>query len=199
MPKDNMSPEDMALFRSLTQTVKPLKKNKHIERESPKTNPRVLAANAIFTEPKIEPINKARAEPRVSTELSGIYLSNFYTNEVGAETTLSWCRHGIPRKRSSELKQGKIAWEAKLDLHGFRADDAAQTLLDFIARHQALEHRCLLIVHGKGNRGNEAPVLKNLVNYWLQQIPQVLAFHSAIPRDGGNGALYVLLKRNREK
>jgi DNA-nicking Smr family endonuclease len=126
-------------------------------------------------------------------------LSNFYTNEVGAETTLSWCQHGIPRKRFSELKQGKIPWDSKLDMHGLRADDAAQTLLDFIARHQTLDHRCLLIVHGKGNHRSEAPVLKNLVNHWLQQIPQVLAFHSALPREGGNGALYVLLKRNRGK
>lgn len=197
MSKDSIPPEDADLFRLLTQTVKPLKQNKLVERE--KTKPRVLTRNVHFTEPETGTTKTARSESVISPEPSTIHLSSFCTNEVGAETTLSWCQHGIPRKRFSELKQGKIHWDAKLDMHGLRADDAAQTLLDFISRHQALEHRCLLIVHGKGNHRSEAPVLKNLVNHWLPQIPQVLAFHSALPREGGNGALYVLLKRNREK
>lgn len=199
MAKDGMSPEDAALFRLLTQTVKPLKKSKVIERASPKPDPRGKTARVNVLEPKTETTQTARSEPIPSSDSPAIYLSNYYPNEVGAETPLSWCQHGIPRKRFSELKQGKIAWDSKLDMHGLRTDDAAQTLLDFILRHQALDHRCLLIVHGKGNHRNEAPVLKNLVNHWLQQIPQVLAFHSAIPREGGNGALYVLLKRNRDK
>ncbi|EXJ09223.1 Smr domain protein [Nitrincola nitratireducens] len=42
-------------------------------------------------------------------------------------------------------------------------------------------------------------MIKSCVNDWLQQIPQVLAFTSAQPKDGGTGAVYVLLKRNKDK
>ena len=50
-------------------------------------------------------------------------------------------------------------------------------------------------MHGKGLRSGPAgPVLKNSVQHWLSQWDEVLAFVSAQPRDGGSGALYVLLK-----
>jgi len=41
-------------------------------------------------------------------------------------------------------------------------------------------------------------VIKNKVNSWLRQHQDVLAFHSAMPKDGGNGAVYVLLKKLHE-
>jgi DNA-nicking Smr family endonuclease len=51
------------------------------------------------------------------------------------------------------------------------------------------------IVHGKGKRsGNRGPVLKHLVNHWLQRMDAVLAFGSARAVDGGSGAVYVLLR-----
>ena len=59
--------------------------------------------------------------------------------------------------------------------------------------------RCAHIIHGKGYRsGERQPVLKRKVNYWLRLRPDVLAFCSATPRDGGTGAVYVLL-RNPDK
>lgn len=188
MSKDTMSPEDKALFRMHVQTVKPLKKSKLITIEP--INP-VARGQTVRARPA------ETREAHSNTESSPIHLSNYYSNEVGANTTLSWCQHSIPHKRFMELKKGQIYWDSKLDLHGLRVDNAAQVLLDFITQEHKINHRCLLIIHGKGNHGNEAPVLKNLVNHWLRQIPQVLAFHSALPREGGNGALYVLLKRNR--
>lgn len=195
MSKDFVSPEDKALFRMLVQTVKPLKKSKQADHEPFKANARGLTEIVRAREKRV-PILKID-KPEFATS-SAIHLSNFYADAVNAETTLSWCQHSIPHKRFMELKQGRIRWDSKLDLHGLRTDNASQTLLDFISREQTRNHRCLLIIHGKGNHKNEAPVLKNLVNHWLRQIPQVLAFHSAVPKDGGNGALYVLLKRNRE-
>ena len=47
------------------------------------------------------------------------------------------------------------------------------------------------IVHGKGSEA----ILKTCVNGWLRQLPEVLAFCSAPPKDGGNGAVLVLLKK----
>ena len=51
------------------------------------------------------------------------------------------------------------------------------------------------IVHGKGlSSPGKIPVLKPRVNHWLAQRDEVLAFVSTPPRDGGTGAIYVLLK-----
>ena len=58
--------------------------------------------------------------------------------------------------------------------------------------------RCVHIIHGKGHgSSNQGPVLKNKVNAWLRQREEVLAFCSAQPKDGGTGAVYVLLRRKQ--
>lgn len=183
MSYDGLSEEDKALFRQVTKTVKPLKTKQtiHIARSVPL--PTHAKKVSLTTKPIHVPI---------------LYLSSYYSEEVAAESVLSFCRHSIPSKRLRELRQGKIQREAKLDLHGLRIDDAEQALVTFISQHTAQNHRCLLLIHGKGSHDGAAPVLKNRVNHWLRQIPQVLAFHSAQPKDGGSGALYVLLKRNRD-
>jgi DNA-nicking Smr family endonuclease len=128
-----------------------------------------------------------------------IYLSDYYTETVQAHTLLSYCSHSIPANRLCELKSGKISWQATLDLHGLSSNAAKSALIRFIMQQNALAHRCLLIIHGKGSLQGEPPVLKNLINHWLRQFPQVLAFHSALARDGGSGALYVLLKKQRSE
>ncbi|HBI22443.1 MAG TPA: DNA mismatch repair protein MutS [Legionella sp.] len=176
----SVSDEDKALFHALMQTVKPLK-----------TSTRREPTPAPEKKPII--IRKPMPVERLKTEY---YLSNHYTDIVSPESTLSYCSQSLPHKRLRELKSGKIRWEARLDLHGLRPDDAQHALCSFVTHQYHQARRCVLIIHGKGgNRHGEAPVLKNHVNHWLQQLPQVLAFHSALPRDGGNGALYVLLKR----
>lgn len=176
-----ISDEDKALFSDMMKTVKPLK-------NSTPREPKPPAAKKISIR-KIEPIEKTKTE---------YYLSNYYTDVVNSNSELSYTNQAIPRKRLRELKKGEIRWDARIDLHGFRPDEAQRALCDFIEQKYQAGNRCLLIIHGKGGRLGEEPVLKNHVNHWLKQLPQVLAFHSAIPRDGGSGALYVLLKRQRE-
>ena len=176
----SVSDEDKALFHAVMQAVKPLKPSTRREPTPP---------------PAKKPIIIRKAEPleRPKTEY---YLSNHYQDTVSPESTIVYCSQSIPKKRLRELKSGQIPWEARLDLHGFSRDDAQLALCTFITNQYHQARRCVLIIHGKGgNRHGEAPVLKNHVNHWLQQLPQVLAFHSALARDGGNGALYVLLKR----
>lgn len=126
-------------------------------------------------------------------------LSDAYYDEVGPETILSFCASGLPKRRFQELKLGQIPWESKLDLHGVRYEDAADALCHSIEYASLLHQRMVLIIHGKGGKSGNKPILKNYVNHWLKQLPQVLAFHSAIPRDGGAGALYVLLRKNPDK
>lgn len=186
MSNDFLSEEDKALFRQVVEKVKPLAKSNKIVSEEAKNPPQ--ATKSPTYRPQL-PMTKDH----------DFYLSDYYTEAVQASTPLSYCNHSIPAKRLRELKSGQISWQARLDLHGLRSDDAKNALIRFIRQQHALAHRCLLIIHGKGSPQGEPPVLKNLVNHWLQQFPEVLAFHSALTRDGGSGALYVLLKRQREQ
>ena len=176
-----VSDEDKALFHDTMKTVKPLT---HTTRRAP--NPPVVA----------KPVRR-KLDP-IETPKSDYYLSNHYTDVVNPTSTLAYCNRDIPRNRLRELRNGEIRWQARLDLHGLKPDAARKALCNFIDQQSTGSNRCLLIIHGKGGRLGEEPVLKNHVNHWLQQFPQVLAFHSAIPRDGGTGAVYVLLKRRRE-
>lgn len=175
--------KDNELFRTHMEGVTPLRKNpKHLKTHSPQTPMlnRPAPRNQLL-KPPVKQLN--------------IYLSSAYPEAVYAESTLSFNRNDLPNKRFRELKNGLIPWQARLDLHGLRADPAQEALVTFLTLQISLNHRCVLIIHGKGGLGAEASVLKSLVNHWLRQIPEVLAFHSAIPRDGGTGAVSVFLKR----
>jgi DNA-nicking Smr family endonuclease len=186
MSDDSLSDEDKTLFRQMMGAVKPLGKSKKIDLPTPK--------------PRTKPVRRERITTSKTAPIADtIYLSDYYSEEVQANTILSYSSHSIPNKRLRELKNGLIPWQSRLDLHGLKSDAARGALLNFILQQSSFEHRCLLIIHGKGSPKGEAPVLKNLVNHWLPQFPQVLAFHSALSRDGGCGALYVLLKRQKEE
>ena len=86
--------------------------------------------------------------------------------------------------------------EEILDLHGMRVDGARRALAHFLAECDAHGRRCVRVVTGKGFGSREAaPVLKAQVDRWLRLDPRVLAFCSAPTRDGGTGAVTVLLRR----
>lgn len=112
---------------------------------------------------------------------------------------LLFARPGIQRRVVAELQRGAIEVELEVDLHGLYAEHARQLIVDFLAECARRRIRCARIIHGKGYRSTaQQPVLKQGVNYWLRQFEQVLAFCSATRRDGGTGAVYVLL-RNPDK
>lgn len=86
--------------------------------------------------------------------------------------------------------------EAQLDLHGLTAPQASAALQAFIADCLTAGCERVRIIHGKGQRpGQDLPVLKPLVIESLRGHPAVLALRSAGPRDGGSGAVRVLLRR----
>lgn len=96
------------------------------------------------------------------------------------------------------LKQGHLPWEQGLDLHGYTVDQARDQLSRFIFDARRNKCRCVIVVHGKAHSSaSEQPMIKSYVNEWLKRLPGVLAFCSAQAKDGGTGALYVLLKREK--
>ena len=101
----------------------------------------------------------------------------------------------VPESVLLKLRRGHYAVDAEIDLHGLNASQAKNALREFIADATTRRMHCVRVIHGKGRRsGPRGPVLKNIVNHWLQRSNHVLAFGSARAVDGGSGALYVLLR-----
>lgn len=116
---------------------------------------------------------------------------------VPPEALLSYRQHGLQPRQFDQLKQGKLAWQAAVDLHGCTLDQAREAVLNLLANCQKEQLQVAKIVHGKGLINGQA-VLKSAVNGWLKQLPQVLAFSSAPAREGGTGAVLLLLKRDKQ-
>ncbi|MBN1008769.1 Smr/MutS family protein [Amphritea pacifica] len=125
-------------------------------------------------------------------------LNSEVINLVETEDELIYASPGVQLKLMKRLKQGHIPWDAGLDLHGYIIDDARTELSSFIRECSNRQLRCVMVIHGKSNSvESQHALMKSYVNDWLRQMDQVIAFSSAQPKDGGTGALYVLLKRAR--
>ena len=119
-----------------------------------------------------------------------------HVEEVEPEGTISFCETGIQKSVFRKLRSGQYRISDELDLHGTTIKQAKQILMYYLQETPQFESCCVRIIHGKGNRsGSNKPVLKTQVNHWLSEHERVLAFHSAKAKDGGTGAVYVLLKR----
>ena len=116
-------------------------------------------------------------------------------NWLDGKATASFARSGLQQKTVSKLKRGQIAIEARLDLHKLTASEAIHAAEDFLEACRLRDCRSVIIVHGKGNMSqHDKPILKNIVIEYLRENQNVLAYQSAQPRDGGTGALYVLIR-----
>jgi DNA-nicking Smr family endonuclease len=106
---------------------------------------------------------------------------------------------GVSPTQVRELRAGRPAVEASLDLHGQRAAAAEQRLHAFIRSARQARRRLLLVIHGRGHgSGPGGPVLRDLVIEQLTRPPlaaDVLAAVSAPPTLGGDGATLVWLRQ----
>ena len=112
---------------------------------------------------------------------------------------------GLDRRTAERLRRGRLPVEARLDLHGEFQEQAYRLLVDFVTRAVAADKRVVLVITGKGRSttdewGRGGGVLRRQVPHWLTQPPLgalVLSTAPARPDHGGDGALYVLLRRRR--
>lgn len=110
----------------------------------------------------------------------------------------NYLRPGLAAGVLKDLRRGRWVVQEHIDLHGMNREEARSQLAIFL--HECLKHgiRCVRIVHGKGLRSpGKLSVLRQLVRGWLMQRDEILAFCQAPPRDGGEGALWVLLRSAR--
>lgn len=106
---------------------------------------------------------------------------------------------GVDKRTAERMKRGRMEIDGRIDLHGMSQDAAHAALASFVARGYEDGRRCVLVITGKGLRQGSG-ILRASVPRWLNEPgfrERVLGFSYAQPRDGGEGALYVLLKRKR--
>ena len=177
-----MSDDDFSLFTSEMRGVKRIQ---------------VDQADTGKVRPDRQQIQQRRHNAVVRTSETKVDgLSDQFVIDVGAEDELYWARDGVQDSQLRKLKAGQVAFEGSLDLHGMSVEKARETLWDFFAEAARYEVRCVRVTHGKAARlDGKRPMIKSHVNTWLRQHPQVLGFTSCLPKHGGTGAVYVLLKR----
>jgi DNA-nicking Smr family endonuclease len=110
---------------------------------------------------------------------------------------------GLDSKIFQQLKAGRLSAEGHLDLHGQNADQALDALLFFMRESYLAGRRMVLVIPGRGkNSPRGLGILRQELQTWLTREPLkriVLAFCTAQPKDGGAGALYVLLRKMKKQ
>lgn len=117
---------------------------------------------------------------------------------------------GLDKRTEMRMRRGKVRLDARIDLHGLSRQEAHRALIAFLRGSQDAGRKSVLVITGKGGRQNdeediyaartEGGILRRAVPKWLNEAPlraMVHAFSHAAPKDGGVGALYVMLKRKR--
>ena len=105
---------------------------------------------------------------------------------------------GVQHKQFRALQRGQLPIEASLDLHRQTKQLARTSVGVFLTDCLQQQKRCVQIIHGKGIRSPDGPVLRKMIKNWLLQVPDVLAFCPSPPTLGGDGATLILLRRVRD-
>jgi DNA-nicking Smr family endonuclease len=180
-----LSADEHTLWRAVTREIKPLHGARASEGEP-------LLDDASASEPSVE---RAAAAERSAAHAP--------PPRPAASTPPPLAP--LERRLRQRLAKGHAAIERRLDLHGLTQREAHDALVHFLSSAHAHGARVVLVVTGKGGRGERDPfvergVLRRLVPQWLNT-PElrrlVVGFEPAHVGHGGDGALYVRLRRSR--
>jgi DNA-nicking Smr family endonuclease len=189
MSRRKISPEEAELWRHVAKSVRPMRRRK------PKPEAEAPLGNPVAAPPQPPgKLKKAKSAPPPPAAAPAPPPNQPHHLTHGLS-------HGIDRRQAERFRKGKLAIEGKIDLHGRTQQVAHDDLLAFLRRARDHGKRCVLVVTGKGMTTSKTGILRQAVPRWLNEPtfrPLVLAFDYAEPQHGGEGALYVLLKRVRE-
>lgn len=183
--------DDDKLFLEEMADVKPLKRQ---PRAAPRGGASQAPGNTSLEERRRAAVEAPAADRNILAEEGIAPLDPWYV--------LEFKRPGVQNGVFRKLKQGRYEPEARLDMHRMTARRARRELFDFIEESYRLGLRSVLVIHGKGESKPErerSSVLKGCTDHWLRQLDIVQAFHSAQPRHGGTGAVYMLLRKSEER
>ena len=173
--KRRIPPDDVRLWRAVTETVKPFAGREPPPEDvsakplPPKPPPSAGAAEAVPAAPHRPP---------------------------AAQRKPSAALHGIEPNRARRIVHGREEIGARLDLHGLDQDQAVAALESFLLRAHREGHRAVLVITGRGRMGSG--ILRRRAPEWFASpgLRSVIAGVSpAHRRHGGDGAFYVALKR----
>lgn len=180
-----MSNDDQDLFAAAMSDVTPLKKSNKIDAYD--REEQIARGKRILRDNRRKRMQKTH--PELELDRKQVF------SKVGAFDKLLYSQKGVQLREINRLKNGDFAVQAVLDLHGNTEEQAEILLNCFLADAIVQKLRFIRIIHGKGyNSENDYPVLKNLTNQILRQCRPVIAFSSAAEKDGGVGAVNILLK-----
>jgi DNA-nicking Smr family endonuclease len=172
---------DQALFEEAMSGVRPLERDRNI--------PQI-----VFR----EPVPYSEREKEVLRELDGLIEGEVPLPLQQTDEYMQGAVPGLDPRVLRQLRNGEFTLQAELDLHGVDAETARRLVERFLLECHARGLRSVRIVHGRGrNSPGRMPVLKARLPRWLSRGParhHILAYTSALPRDGGAGAAYVLLR-----
>ena len=199
MADDGDEEDGNSLWAFVTRSVKPLYrddllKNPHAK-EDKKREDIKKAAEQKTAERRIEPSLFSRAVEK----MTGSVQKNLEKNRN---------KGGIDKNTENKIKRGQMPIEGRIDRHGYRQEEARDALMRFLWRAYDADKRLLIVITGKGYRSHDehdwmSPrpgVLKRMVPEWLHdpQVSQIiLKYYPASNKDGGDGALYVYLRRKK--
>jgi len=186
MARRPISEEERALWQSIAKTATPLKRRR-------KSEPK----------PAVASTEKPTSTPKVKTKASPKSLPPAPVSAPAKHHELSHgLSVGIDKRQAERFRGGRLPIEGRIDLHGRTQQQAHDDLRAFLADAHADGKRCVLVITGKGMTASKSGVLKENVPRWLNEPGlrrHLLAFDYAERQHGGEGALYVLLKRDRER
>jgi DNA-nicking Smr family endonuclease len=187
MARRPISDEERALWQMIAKTARPLKRRRKSEPPpppaKPEEKPAAKAARAKSNPVPTPPAPVPPSPPQRPHELKhGLSV-------------------GIDKRQAERFRRGQTPIEGRIDLHGRTQQEAHDDLHAFLSRAHAAGKRMVLVITGKGMTASKSGVLRENVPRWLNEPTlrrHVLAFDYAEPQHGGQGALYVLLKRKKE-
>jgi DNA-nicking Smr family endonuclease len=142
-------------------------------------------------------------DDEVIAQLSDLVSGHAPFDITETEEYVEGMRVGLDPRLITRLRRGEFAVQHHIDLHGMTQSAAKEALTAFILESVRKGLRAVLVVHGRGlGSPGGRPVLKHGAANWLSHGTiggHVLAFASARPHDGGAGATYVLLRRDRRR
>ncbi|MBI3801204.1 MAG: Smr/MutS family protein [Deltaproteobacteria bacterium] len=176
------------LFSREMQDVTPLKKDGHTR----------------VSGPPPEPTRRAQTdEAEALAELYDLVAGRTGFDITDTDEYIEGCISGLDTRLVRKLRQGDFSRQAALDLHGMTVEEAQAEVEQFLMKAVQTGLRCVLLIHGRGrNSPGQVPVLKDRLKMWLTRSKLakiILAFSTARQHDGGPGALYVLLRRERDR
>lgn len=190
----HLSPEEADLWRSVAQTARPL-------------HGQPIQNLPLAEAPSPDPAPPQPAKPRLSTFRLGEKTRIPERRDIAAAVpdALGQARLQMDAKTHGRMTRGKLAPEARIDLHGLTLSEAHPELIHFILNAHAQGMRLVLVITGKGKRrDDDGPIphrtgaLRHQVPQWMRLPPLgpvVLQVTESHLKHGGSGAYYVYLRR----